>query len=391
MSLGDKQFTITFKVWFGYVLAALFFGAGVMFYVTKPPKVETIETVVQGPEKRDTTLPAMGWINDQELIQSFNQQVNTPYFGDTPAGKAVMGDDEDRFLWRAVRKSGKYTGYHYPNINQEYVGCCVGAGWKHGCDVAHGINIQRGHRATFKTVSAEVIYGGSRVEIGGGKLRGDGSTGAWAKEFVLRYGVVAMENYPEVDLSVFSPDRARSFGSKGVPAGIEALAKQFPIKEAAIVKTAAEGIKAIQQDYPIPICSNVGFNNADGTTGSRDKNGFCKARGTWNHCMVVIGYRKAIGGVPAGVFILNSWGDDAHKGSIWPEDAPVAGFWIDIPTFERILKQNDSYAISAVTGFPSRKPTPQDWYSQAEPARRDTEVARRNLVGPVETSYALAP
>ena len=39
-------------------------------------------------------------------------------------------------------------------------------------------------------LSPEVIYGGSRVEIGGGRIRGDGSIGAWAARWVRDYGVV---------------------------------------------------------------------------------------------------------------------------------------------------------------------------------------------------------
>ncbi len=206
-----------------------------------------------------------------------------------------------------------------------------------------------------------------------------------------------MEHVDGVDLSTFQPARARQYGSSGVPASLETVAKQFPIKEAALVKNSDEGVKALLQDYSIAICSNVGFANPNGTPGTRDKNGFCKARGTWGHCMSVIGYRKAVTGVQAGVFILNSWGNDAHGGPVYPLDAPVAGFWCDLPTFDRILKQNDSYAISATTGFPARKLGPLDWYSKvAEPKRHrlDTQLdvvdflARRRF--DPATDYSLA-
>lgn len=359
---SDKKVTlsISFKMWFGYLLAFGIACAAITYYAVRPVHVETKTEVVEAPDQHDPTQFARGWVDDPEMISAFNVKVGTPQFANTPAAKVSLGN-EDRFLWRAVRLAGHFAGDAYPNVNQKNVGCCVGCGWKHTCDVAHAINIANGHPATWKPISVEVIYGGSRIEIGGGKMRSDGSVGAWAKEFVLTYGVVPMDKYDDADLTIFSPDRARSFGKSGVPKGIETVARLFPIKEAAQVRSADEGVKAIQQDYPIAVCSNVGFNNPDGTTGTRDSNGFIKARGSWAHCMCAIGYRTT----PPGVFILNSWGDDAHKGGVYPPDQPKAGFWIDLATFDKMLKQGDSYAVSSVQGFPAKKLGAPDWFAKA--------------------------
>jgi hypothetical protein len=65
--------------------------------------------------------------------------------------------------------------------------------------------------------------------------------------------------------------------------------------------------------------------------------------------MAVVGVR---GGKRPGGFLLNSWGPDAHSGPRVPPDAPVAGFWCDAATLDRMLRQGDSWAFSRVAGFP---------------------------------------
>ncbi len=295
-----------------------------------------------------------GWHRDEEAIAANLDPVVTLHFDRTPAGQVVRGD-EDVFLWRAVRQAAARAPPWYPNIDQASVGYCVGAGFKHGVDVAQAVQILGGKPAEFKPVSAEVIYAFSRVEIGGGKIRGDGSVGAWAAKALQLKGVLAMEPHGRFDLSENSPALAREWGRTGVPDELEPTAAKHVVKSAALVKTWADVKKSIQQGYPVPVCSNVGFE------GVRDRDGFIKARGTWNHCMVLIGVRS---GAREGAFCLNSWGDKTHTGPVWPADAPVAGFWIDAATVGRMVAQGDSFALSDVVGFPSR--TLPEFLIQAE-------------------------
>lgn len=286
-----------------------------------------------------------GWVFDAGSVATNLDPEQTLQFAATPAGKAAMGE-EDRFLWRAVRKVNNRAAPWYPNVNQETVGCCVGCGWKHGADVCQATSILTGVKASWKPVSVEVIYGGSRVEVGGGRIRSDGSIGAWAAKWCRDWGLVPMEKIGEYDLTAFSPARARDWGRSGCPDALEPAAKLHPIKSTALVRTWADVQRAIGQDYPVVVCSDQGF------TMSRDKDGFASPRGAWAHCMVIIGIR---GGQRPGAFILNSWGDKAHTGPVWPEDAPVAGFWADTNVIDRMVKQGDSFALSDVIGFPSRK------------------------------------
>jgi hypothetical protein len=226
-----------------------------------------------------------------------------------------------------------------------------------------------GQRFEWKPVSAECIYAGSRVEVGGGRIGGDGSVGEWAMQWVSRRGgLIAMQNYPGVaDLSAYSASRARSWGRTGVPDALEADAKLHPVKGCALVTSAADARRAIAQGYPVAVCSNQGF------TMTRDANGFCRASGSWPHCMSIIAIRSA---PRPGFFILNSWGDNAHTGPVWPADAPPAGFWADESTVDRMLKQNDSFALSDVSGFP-RRVVPLNWDVRRPRAKPLDLFARR--------------
>lgn len=320
-------------------------------------------------------VPTMGWVRDPDSIAVNLDPARTLQFASTDAGKAVMGD-EAVFLWQAVRKAAKLPAGEYPNINQGNVGSCVGAGFKHTADVVQAVQIVAGKRADWKPLSAEVIYGGSRVEVGGGRISGDGSVGAWAAKWVKDYGVVPMETVGGVDLSIYSASRARDFGRRGVPDAIEKVAKEHPVKSAALVTSWADVKRAIQQGYPVAVCSDQGFRM------ERDSTGRCRTQGSWAHCMAIIGVRS---GANEGGFILNSWGDTAHTGPVWPEDAPKAGFWADASVIDRMVRQGDSFALSDMAGFPQRDPRPE-WFIHAQP--RPERVRPLNLFAHSEARLA---
>lgn len=300
---------------------------------------------------------SFGWIGDRAKIAAAVAKNSPVLFGNTPAGKAVASSQEDVYLWRSVRKAagkGELSDW-YPNVDQKQVGCCVGCGWKHAVDVCAANQVVSGKAETWRPVSVEVIYGGSRVEVGQGQVSGDGSLGAWAAEWCNRYGVVPMAKYASADLSVFDPNRARLFGSKGVPDDIETAAKEHPVKGTALVKTWVDVNRSIRQGYPVAVCSDQGF------TMTRDAQGFGRPQGNWGHCMCFIAAR---GGDRPGAFCLNSWGDSAHAGPRYPADMPLAGFWVDAKVVESMVSQGDSYALSDLQGFPARK---LDWFLGTNP------------------------
>lgn len=355
-----KSKTSESKRWWGlaYKTAAILAAIGIGFiarWAGVEPKI-VIKTVEVQSETDYT--PTMGWHRDDDQISANLDPERTVQFVQTPAGRAVMADDEDVLLYRAVRKAAGLPPDEYPNVNQGSVGSCVGAGNKHCVDALQAVQIGNGARFDWKPVSLEVIYAGSRVEIGGGRIRGDGSVGAWAAKWLKDYGVVPMEQVGEYDLTSYSASRARSWGRTGVPDDLEPAARQHPVKGTALVKSWQDVDRAIRQGYPVSVCSNQGF------TMDRDREGFCSRQGTWNHCMAIIGVK---GGRRPGGFVLNSWGDKAHTGPRYPDDAPPAGFWADADVIDRMVRQGDSFALSDAVGFPSRKLP--DWFVERRPAR----------------------
>lgn len=297
--------------------------------------------------------PTQGWVKDDAQIAANLDDTKTLQFAQTPAGKALLGDD-DVFLWQAVRKVNNRGPPWYSNVNQQSVGCCVGCGFKHAADVVQAVQILGGSKEQWKPLSVECIYGASRIDIGRGQINGDGSLGRWAADAVQKVGCAPMEKIGAADLTTFSPARAREYGSRGVPADVKAVAKDHPVKGAALVTSWADAKRAIGQGYPIAVCSDQGF------TMQRDATGRCRPQGQWMHCMAIIGTRAAKDGRAEGGFILNSWGDSAHTGPVWPADAPVAGFWADAAVIDRMLRQGDSFALSGFTGFPKRV-IPLNW------------------------------
>lgn len=336
--------------------------------IIPPPAIQQSDPVVQSA-KADAVanaeyIPSFGWVNDQKAVQRSFARMAPVIFGDTPAGKAVMEgpDVPDVYLWQSVRKAANKVAPWYPNIDQRDVGCCVGCGWKHAADVCQAVQIVNRKSGEFRPLSAEVIYGGSRVEVGGGQIQGDGSVGAWAREWVKSRGVAEMRKYNAADLSVFSPARAKRFGATGVPEEIETEASSHPVKATAMVKTWQDVNRAIRQGYPVAVCSNQGF------TMTRDQAGFARPQGQWGHCMAIIGVRA---GTRPGGFILNSWGDKAHTGPVFPADAPVAGFWADSAVIERMVGMGDSFALADLEGFDART---LDWFARAAPKRQHNDL-----------------
>lgn len=343
------KFNSSWLAWAGLALlagAVGYLSGGKVVIPTPPPPDEPV------------FVASFGWVDDPTARDAAIKAAGISEFAATPAGQAALATDEV-FLWRSVRvAAGRApTEKWYPNINQGSVGSCVGAGWKHGTDVAVASQSARDGTA-WSPVSAEAIYAGSRVQIGKGQIRGDGSLGAWAADFVRTYGVTPMAKYGDLDLTSYSAARARQWGSPGagLPAYLVEVTRKHPVQTTAKVSSWIDVQRAVGQGYPVPVCSMQGFDGMN-----RDAEGFAAPRGEWPHCMCFIAIR---GGARPGAFCLNSWGDDAHRGPVYPDDAPTAGFWVDAKTVDKMVRQGDSYAISDVAGFPARK---IDWFADARP------------------------
>jgi hypothetical protein len=285
------------------------------------------------------------WDNPVEVAAVVRSQ---PYASAsaTEAGQ-VAGDElpKEVFLWHAHKK---ITGKNPETKNQGGVGSCVSFGTNTAIRRTMAVEIAIGGEAEELTdIVEEVTYGGSRVEVGGGRIRGDGSIGAWAAEFVKKWGVIARGKYDGHDLSRYSESTCRSFGSRGVPDALEPLAREHPVKEVVAVNTTEEAKRLLASGYGIAICSDQGFSMR------RDSRGVASPSGTWHHCMCIDGYVV----LPNGDEIYhdeNSWGPDAHTGPVGPGEPGPGGFYMEKRVLARILGQGDSWAFSALRGFPAR-------------------------------------
>lgn len=284
-----------------------------------------------------------GWEYLPEEVNNVRMAQPLPTFGLTPANFASDIPDHV-FLWEADRK---VLGQVLPPKNQGSVGSCVSFGTNTAIRRTMLTEIMLGEAEEFRDIVEEITYGGSRVEIGGGRISGDGSVGAWAAEFVKRWGVVDRAKHGNYDLTTYSESRCREFGRNGVPSDLETIAKRYPVKNVTQVMTWDQAKKALASGYGIAICSNQGFSMR------RDAKGICRPSGSWAHCMALDGYFIENGNEYG--HIENSWGADAHTGPVGWGEPNTAGFWADAEVIDRMLRQDDSWAFSAVDGFPARK------------------------------------
>jgi len=252
------------------------------------------------------------------------------------------------------------------------IGDCVSWGWELVCTIlqATSIVLNKSPWEWKGEFATEPIYGGSRVESNGGRLGGysDGSYGAAAAKWVTQWGMLLRQNYSittgnnDHDLTTYSSKKAKRWGHYGCggkddrrgDGKLDLVAKEHPCETAAMVRSFQEAAPAIQNGYPIAVCSTRGF------TRKRDKDGFCRPSGMWPHCMAFIGVRF---GARPGLLCANSWGV-SNSGPTFPEDMPKAvadcSFWVDANVVDSMLRGGDSFAVSDLVGFRRRD---IDWKS----------------------------
>lgn len=333
-----------------------------------------------------------GYKPDPEGTKAFLESLDKPTIRE--AGPELFGapppeEKKGVFLYRAFRDAYKDSYKTEWVCATQGIGDCVSFGWHHGIGIASAVEWKLGNIAEWHLPATEAIYGGARVEGCGKNGDGsrpvggysDGAYGAAAARFVHSEkgggGVLFRQNYPgHFDLTKYSPQRAKEWGAfgcggKGDNGWAETTGKPHRVHTVALVKTFEEAAAAIDSGYPVPVCSNQGFSS------TRDKDGFCAARGKWGHCMCAVATRYD----RQGVLILNSWGPSWVSGPKYPDDQPDGSFWCEKGTFNRMLAGEDSFAVSAVEGFPLRKLDNGDWVN----------VRRLVPAGQDEVQYALAP
>ena len=286
-------------------------------------------------------LGPMGWEYDWRAVNRYLAESTTPVFAASAAPLQGSGEKAVRLLYDDVRR---ITGRDI--VLNQTVGDCVSQGWAQGADYLACAQIVAGQRERWVALCAtEAIYALSRVEIGGGRIRGDGSVGAWAAKAVTQYGTLRRLKYGSLDLTTYSGERARLWGSRGCPDELEPIARERPIKTCSLVTSYSQARDAIANGYPVVVCSQQGFHD------QRDSDGFMRPQGSWAHCMIFIGVDDAHR--RPGLCCMNSWGPNWISGPK-RHNQPDGSGWVDAETCDRMLRvQPDSYAVSGFVGFPA--------------------------------------
>lgn len=339
----------------------------------------------------------MGWAGPAVAKEAFEAVKDEfiPFRIAKADGVPVKDNSKSRVvLWDADKVVN--NGQHLPTFKQE-IGDCVGAGATQA--VYRLMNVQialNGAGEEFRPIFEPYHYACGRCapEAGSGRMGRDpsGSTGSWQAAALKIYGVIPQT--PELPL--YNAKVVSQWATKMPAAEYIAIGKQHVVQSAAQVKTAEEVRDAICNGYPVTIASNWG-----GSMRPTVKDGKLVNRrtGTWNHQMCIIGYDGT--GPVAYWYILNSWGADAFPAP--PDDAPPGGFWVAKADVDYIVRQGDSFALSAFNGFPA-----QEWLIirfddalgrvvREAPVKRQVatiqsgKTAQRLTPVKVESNYSLAP
>ncbi len=282
-----------------------------------------------------------GWIDDQAAVQQVVATMPFPVAETAAANLIGSGAGQTVLLYKAWKDVyGDY--FTYP---AQKIGCCVSRGYSEGVDLLQCVQIALGKKAEkFTPTSHEAVYGMARVDIGGGRLWGDGAVGAWAAKAVTTIGTI-----PQELVGPYDDAKCKLWGNKGVPTEIKSHAGDHKVGAATMVTTADMLDDLLANGYPVPVCSNQGF------TMTRDSNGFCAPRGSWAHCMLICGVRTDI----PGYCIMQSWGMNVPDGPL-ALDQPPNSFWAPRRTVESMLRQQDTFALSSFKGYPGQ-PLPSNW------------------------------
>jgi len=289
-------------------------------------------------------VPLFGYRPDRAGTESFLASLPRPTLA-TAGPDLVLDEKRDVFLGDYLLRVAKDW-----KRGSQKIGSCVGWGWALSCDILAACDILlRGENESYGGRVLEAsIYAFSRVEVRGQKnLGGDGSYGGAAAKAVTKFGTLHYGiDYSGQKFLDNSGTREKAWGRDGVPDELEPYAAKHKVSTVALVRSFDDAAKAIQNGYPVAVCSMRGFSMT-----LRD--GYLTPAGSWAHCMMFAGVRWQPR--PA-LLCVNSWGD-CYTGSVDPKlpaQFQRSSGWVDAPTCTSMLQGEDSFALSGYAGFPPR-------------------------------------
>lgn len=291
-----------------------------------------------------------GYIYEPKAIEAFAQKVGL--LAQAAPGIKGAGKGKDVFLWKIQQK---LQGLIWAPHNQT-IGDCVSHGITGAAeDLQWVMKALKDKNIIPKQLSSEVTYALSRVEIGGGGIRGDGSIVAWGIEASQKYGFIPREKVGKYDLSTYDGSVAKAWGKSGCPNDLEPIAKEHPIQNAALI----EGPDFYSAAIDVLAVGGVVVSGSNWIYSmSRDANGFCKHNDSGGHCTYYRGFSD--NAKRPGIVYQQSWGPDVPQGGAATYTLPSGeqitlppgAFFITPEDFNNMHKRDaEVWGITAMTDW----------------------------------------
>jgi hypothetical protein len=210
----------------------------------------------------------------------------------------------------------KVLGKDLP-AHQQPFGTCGSRAGSRGLELLQCILIANGTRASFKSVSHAWIYYLARREFNmltprGRNGQGDGVASGSVPPVMEKYGLLTREEAGDLKYAgPGSDDLAAQWGAGRIDPALknklEDEASDNPVTARVRVRSAQELADGLASGG-VAICSD-----AQGYTMTRDKDGFCRGKGTWYHYHVRSGVYVTSKGRKGFVYD-QSWGDNVPDG-----------------------------------------------------------------------------
>lgn len=248
------------------------------------------------------------------------------------------------FLWRYLDASLGGRDKWRPQHQRR--GTCVGQGAKLGCDDLLAINHRFGGGRWVGRSSVAAAYAGSRVDIGKQPGRWDGSTGFWVVQWLIKFGIVTLDELGLADDSLTEDENLAvqwAASRDGVPREYEILAREKPIVDTYVCETPDEAAVALDSGSLLLICSNLI------ASGRRDRYGVSPLQNAGGHCQLVRAKFYDENGRRLWTE-QNSWGKWG-SGPKFPDDMPDGAVNLDDQSLARQLRSGDCHIITGVRGL----------------------------------------
>jgi hypothetical protein len=302
---------------------------------------------IAGPYEHGDTPPAhlMGWAAEElggmKAVEAEFEKLAANFSSfESVIGSAAPAPLKRKKVW----EYGKLVngGQHLPTGYQE-TGDCVSWGMRQAGQYRSAWEIAGNYEEEkFRYWFAPWIYGTSRVDIGGNRLRGAGSMGSWAAAAVLKYGILFDD---DEGVPAYSGRIADSWGY-GVPKQFYDVAHDNLVQSAVRLESVEQVRAALLSEEPclVTIASNQGW-----AMQPVNYKGFhCfRASGWFGHQTCFLDWMDDP--FPA-TYRQNSWGPNAHGTPLNGE--PPGGAWWRAEDLEHEIRTNDVelYAISLFQG-----------------------------------------